>query len=145
MLSLNTPASERPHRIVWNPESTTDIKEASEKITELLTQGWKVTSTTPGQAVLSPPDRPEHQGLMRILDESGDSRLLWDRRKPDEVKEAFAKFKELTGKGYKGFLVRSDGSKGSRLDEFDALLGEILMGKGGKKDDILMVPPTMPS
>jgi hypothetical protein len=146
-LMLNTPETARPKRIVWDPKSTTDAYEAGLKTGELLKQGWTPTtslgdSEALGEMVMVPPQKDANMGVMRVLDESGDSRIVWDRRDKNQVKEAFAKFKDFIVKGYRAYVVRSDGSKGSRLDEFDPLLEEIMVGK--RPEEIVMVPATVP-
>jgi hypothetical protein len=42
----------------------------------------------------------EGNGLLIMLDKTGDSRMQWDRDNPEEVTKAEARFKELKGKGY---------------------------------------------
>jgi hypothetical protein len=146
-LSLNTPSSARPQRIVWDPENCTDAYEAGLRTDALLRQGW--TCSTPlsdaealGELLMFPPVKSEHEGVMRVLDESGDSRVVWDRRDKNQVREAFAKFKDFLVRGYRAYVTRSDGSRGSRLDEFDPLLEEILVG--ARPEEIVMVPATVP-
>jgi hypothetical protein len=136
---MNTPETERPKRIVWDPRLPEDIEEAHSTIESLKSQGFKlrgsIAENSKGVAVLDPPKfDSENYGFMRVLDESGDSRVVWDRRETSQVKEAGRKFYEMLKKGYKAYVARSDGSRGSRLEDFDALL-----------EEIIMVPETMPS
>jgi hypothetical protein len=144
---LNTPETSRPKRIVWDPKSTTDAYEAGLKTGELLKQGWTPTTSLSdsevlGEMVMVPPQKDENMGVMRVLDESGDSRIVWDRRDKNQVKEAFSKFRDFITKGYRAYVVRSDGTRGSRLDEFDPLLEEVMVGK--RPEEIVMVPATVP-
>jgi len=69
--------------------------------------------------------------MMKILNESGDDRLVWDRDNGKQAKEAKAKFEELLGKNYMAFSVDSKGNKNRRIEEFDV-----------DAEEILMVPPT---
>jgi hypothetical protein len=147
MLMLNTPETSRPKRLVWDPKNSTDAYEAGLKTGELLKQGWTPTRSLSeaeavGEMLLHPPQKDANLGVMRVLDENGDSRIVWDRRDKNQVKEAFSKFKDFCVKGYRAYVVRSDGSKGSRLDEFDPLLEEIMVGK--RPEEIVMVPATVP-
>lgn len=147
-LLLNTLGSERPKRIVWDPQNAKEVHEAGLQTRRLLSEGWTSGDTTvhqaetEGEVVLYPPQQKMYLGIMRVLDESGDRRIVWDRRDARQVKEAFQKFKEFRSQGYRAYTVRSDGSRGSKLEEFDSLLEEILIGK--QKVDLLLVPPTIP-
>jgi hypothetical protein len=136
---MNTPETERPKRIIWDPRLPEDIEEAHATIEEWKAKGFKMRGSLAenslGVAVLDPPEfDKENCGFMRVLDETGDSRVVWDRREKNQVKEAGHKFYEMLKKGYKAYVARSDGSRGSRLEDFDALL-----------EEIIMVPATMPS
>lgn len=59
-------------------------------------------------------------GEMRILDESGDVRQIWDPANKDETDAARETFNKMKKKGYKAFYVKEKGAKGSLMDEFDA-------------------------
>lgn len=62
----------------------------------------------------------EHDGgVMVILDRSGDTKHIWDRRNADEVAAARAVFDQLTGKGMQAFSVTRKGDKDRRITEFD--------------------------
>jgi hypothetical protein len=64
---------------------------------------------------------------MRIAADCGDERLVWDRRFPDQLKEAQAKFYELKGKGYLISAVSKDGKKTERLlHRFDPYAEELI-------------------
>jgi len=137
-LCLDTPSTERPKRVVWDPTLPEDIEEAHRTIEDLKAKGFtlkgSLAENTQGVAVLWPPAKNPDEGCLRILDESGDKRVVWDRTDHNQVLEAGRKFIELIKKGYKAYVARSDGSRGSRLEDFDALL-----------EEIIMVPATMPS
>jgi hypothetical protein len=76
---------------------------------------------------------PAHAGkrVMKILCEKGDERVVWDRDKGKEAKEAKEKFLELVKKGYSAYSVDSKGRKNRRIEEFDV-----------EAEEILMIPPT---
>ena len=64
---------------------------------------------------------------MRIMADCGDERLVWDRRFPDQLKEAQAKFYELIKKGYLISAVSQDGKKEERLlHRFDPYAEELI-------------------
>jgi len=137
-LQLADASTERPKRLLWDPTIDTDWMEAQERIRQLRNDGFTLRCVggdlrKAGSAVLDPPARDPNTILFRILCDEGDKRLVWDRREPDQVKEAFVKFKDLLDKGYTAYAVRTDGKKGSKLEEFDPL-----------HEEIVMVPSTMP-
>lgn len=53
------------------------------------------------------------------LDNSGDTRVEWDKDKPDEVEIARKAFATAKKKGKLIYKTRGDGSKAEQLHEFD--------------------------
>jgi len=156
-LQLNSPdpAMDLRKRVVWNPEIASDVLEAQEKVEKLRNQGFVVFSSEPGEMVLQPPARDHGMFLMRVLDDNGDTRLVWNRRDQAEVDEARTKFNKYLQKGYRAYLCRSDGSKGHRVETFDSLLEELILmekkeaekhdvAKGWGQPEAIMVPRTYP-
>lgn len=66
-------------------------------------------------------------GLLECMDQTGDTKVEWNRHKPEEVAAAKASFDVLKGKGYAAFKLSSDGTKGDQIREFDPEAGRILM------------------
>lgn len=137
-LSLSDASTERPKQIQWDPTLAEDWKAADKKIRELRNQGFTLRAVVgdlqqTGVAFMDPPTRDPNTILFRVLSDEGDTRLVWDRREAAQVKEAYQRFRELLDEGHTAYVVRSDGKKGSKLDEFDPL-----------HEEILMVPKTMP-
>lgn len=58
-------------------------------------------------------------GEMRVLDHTGDTKIIWDSENRTEVEHARKTFDELAAKGFSAFSVKKDGEKGSRLSKFD--------------------------
>jgi len=56
---------------------------------------------------------------MAILDETGDTKLVWDCDNEDEVANAERTFKDLKKKGYVAFKVDKKGEAGSVIEKFD--------------------------
>jgi len=68
------------------------------------------------------------QGEISILDKSGDTKVIWDSTKPDEVEVAKDTFTKLKKKGYLAFeFLGKDGSKGKQVKEFDPDAERIIM------------------
>ena len=58
-------------------------------------------------------------GEMNVIDSTGDTKIIWDSTKPDEVEVARDTFKKLKGKGYLAYRVKAKGDKGEIVSEFD--------------------------
>lgn len=147
-LQLGGHETERPRVLTWDPEVPTQVEEAVKTRHELELQGFQPRGLKPyqtwldkGELVLDPPPKPANQNVMRILSQNGDDRVVWDRTCPDQVKEAFKKFKELLKKGYTAFVVLASGERGHKISEFDPGLQEILLQEG---TELVMVPKTVP-
>jgi len=134
--------TEREQLVVWDPDDLEQTKEALFKVTALEADGFTVEelSLSDGRVQLTPPSLDEHHLLMRILSQNGDDRIVWDRRIPAQVKEAFKKFKELMKKGYTAYATMLNGSRGHKITEFDPGLEEVLL----TAKEITMVPRTVP-
>lgn len=156
-LQLNAPdpAMDLRKRIVWDPEIASDVLEAQEKVEKLREKGFVVFSSEPGEMVLQPPSREHGLFLMRVLDDNGDTRLVWNRRDQAEVDEARAKFDEYIKKGHRAYVCRSDGTKGRRVETFDSMMEELILmekktaekhdaAKGWGQPEAIMVPKTHP-
>lgn len=148
------PAMDLRKRIVWDTSKMEDVLEAQQRIDALRAQGFTRAEGPflPGEMVLEPPKRAEDMMLLRILDDSGDSRIVWNRRNEQEIREARQKFEEHIRKGYRAYVTRSDGSKGRRIEDFDSLLEEIVltqekslgMRTPDRPAEAILVPPTAP-
>lgn len=57
--------------------------------------------------------------LFAVLDTTGDTKHIWDRHKPEEVRAAEALFDSLIADGYTAFSVNKDGTPGERMRKFD--------------------------
>jgi hypothetical protein len=64
---------------------------------------------------------PAGMHSMAVMGEVGDTKHIWDAKKPAEVDAARALFDTLTKKGYRAFHVTGkDGAQGEQMDKFDA-------------------------
>lgn len=71
------------------------------------------------EQILEPPLSP-NQGVLLCMDESGDTKVVWDRNNRDEVEAARHTFNALKKKGHLAYEVKGkDGSKGEVIEEFD--------------------------
>jgi hypothetical protein len=96
----------------------------------------------------------ENTFAIRILDETGDRRLIWDLRSPKETNEAQQKFEEYLAKGWKAYAIDRKGKKSYRIMSFDAESQEVvfdeksprekLVGFIKKISEVRLNPPTYP-
>lgn len=56
---------------------------------------------------------------MRILDATGDTKIIWDKNNRDEVDNARDTYKKMKDKGYMAYSVKEDGEKKKVVYEFD--------------------------
>ena len=67
-------------------------------------------------------------GTMAEMNQSGDTKVSWDKHDSEEVEVARAAFDKLTKKGkYVAFNVSPGGRKAGRMHEFDADAQEIIL------------------
>lgn len=134
-LQLGGVETERPKIITYDPEDQNELAEVDKILKGLYREGFKLDPEhfNPGEFRLVPPPKSDNVGVMRVLSQNGDDRLTWDRNDPNQVKDAYKKFKDFIKKGYQAFAVLATGDKGHKLDEFDPLA-----------EEILMVPATVP-
>jgi hypothetical protein len=65
---------------------------------------------------------------LEALDHTGDTKLIWDSDKPEEVDAAREMFNKLKKKGYAAYSVEGKhGEKGTVLKEFDPDAERIIM------------------
>jgi hypothetical protein len=67
-------------------------------------------------------------GLLSIADPSGDTRIMWDPRNPEEVDTAKAAFKKAKEQGMLAYRVGEEGdATGEVITEFPKKAGKIIM------------------
>ena len=70
----------------------------------------------------------ENQGMMAVMNETGDTKTIWDRTKPDEVEAARGAYNALKRRGYMAYKVEGkDGRKGEVMGEFDPTAERLIM------------------
>jgi len=66
-------------------------------------------------------------GELNILDDTGDSRIQWDRNNSEQVAAAEARFNELKAKRYLAYKVDASGRQGEVIDKFDPNAERIIL------------------
>lgn len=67
--------------------------------------------------------------ILQVLDETGDTKLLFDPDITEEVDNARATFDRLTKAGYAAFHVDDKGKQGTQMRVFDKTAGRIILVK----------------
>jgi hypothetical protein len=67
-----------------------------------------------------------------ILDHTGDTKIIWDAEKADEVESAKETFLKLKKKGYLAYKVDRKGEKGEVIRDFDP-----------EAEKMILAPPTV--
>jgi hypothetical protein len=67
------------------------------------------------------------RGELVVMDRSGDTKIIWDSSKPDEVDTARQTFDRLRKKGYMAYSVKKGGDKGEVIREFDPDAEKIIL------------------
>ena len=66
-------------------------------------------------------------GELREIGPQGDTKVIWDADKEDEVSVAQNTFDDLKDKGYYAYKVKKDGDKGRVITRFDPDAEKIIM------------------
>lgn len=66
-------------------------------------------------------------GQMRIMDGTGDTKIIWDKSKKAEVDNAKNTFDDLKKKGYLAYTVEDDGKAGEVVNRFNKNLEMIIL------------------
>jgi hypothetical protein len=128
-------------RITWDRARLKEIDEAKTMILKYRRMGYSVLKEDGTEMerfdpsleeVLIKAQRIMGKKTLKILNEHGDERLVWDMNNGKEAKEAKKKFLDYINKGYKAYSVDAEGGKNRRIEEFDV-----------DAEEILMVPPTV--
>ena len=68
------------------------------------------------------------RGEMIVMDYTGDTKVIWDASKPDEVENARRTFNDLKKKGYLAYSVKGEkGDPDKQLFSFEPALERIIM------------------
>jgi hypothetical protein len=66
-------------------------------------------------------------GLLAVMDRTGDTKVIWDRHNEAEVEAARATFDSLRSKGYLAYTVNKDGTTGEVIRAFDPTAEKIIL------------------
>ena len=155
---------ESQFRVEFDPRVKKQLEEAKQKYQSAKLQGRTVFSTTGNEInswqvvrdgfVVAPKALSDNQFALRILDETGDRRIVWDLLSPKETNEAKKKFDEYQLKGWRAYAIAKDGTRSHRIASFDETLQEVIFADSDVKQklsafvknvsEVRMVPKTYP-
>lgn len=73
----------------------------------------------PQEVEITPIAPPDDEGLMRVMDETGDYEVKWNRRNHVEVEAARAAFDSMKAKRYMAYKTTASGERGEVITSFD--------------------------
>ena len=123
-------------RLIWDSKNLKEIDEAKTEYRKYQAQGYEIQKPDGTvvdkfmpyiEELIIKAKKIYSHHIMKILNDKGDERLVWDKENGKQAKEAKAKFEELLGKKYTAFSVDTQGNKNQKIEEFDVDAEEILM------------------
>lgn len=76
--------------------------------------------------IIGPTELKATEFAVRVFDETGDRRLIWDMSDPDQSREAAKLFNEYLDKGWRAYTVDESGESRRRIHKFDIDNQEVL-------------------
>jgi len=122
--------------IEWNDSNKKEVEEAKGHYMKARTEGRLITDME-GNAIqhfkpsllgftIKETELGDHEFAVRVFDETGDRRIIWNMTDPDQVKEAAKLFDEYMTKGWRAYAVDASGKTRLRIHKFDAEREEVL-------------------
>jgi hypothetical protein len=128
-------------RIEWDTTNKKEIEDAkkyyqrarAEKRTITTIEDIPVTCFNPnlGTLLIKNTELKETEFEMRIFDETGDRRLIWDSTDTDMIKDAAKMFKEYIKKGWRAYAIGFKGRPNKRVYDFDPEAEELFFDESG--------------
>lgn len=151
--------------ITFNPNILKQVDEAKRKYITARRENRIITDldgaridrfqANLGGFVIKEYDLRDDEFAVRIFDETGDRRIVWNASDPAQIREAKREFDKYVGKGWKPYAINRDGSVGKRIFAFDSEAEEIVLDEKGsireklkgfasKFKEVKMMPRTYP-
>jgi len=122
--------------IVWDPANLKEVDEAKAVLRSWKKLGYRIELEDGsemgffrpyyGEAVVKA-GIPKARYTMRILDETGDTVITWDKENGAEALEAKRKLYTHIKKGGTAYTVRKDGTRKRMITEFDVDSEELIL------------------
>jgi hypothetical protein len=133
--------------LVWDPKNLKEVDEAKASLRAWKKMGYRVELSDGSEMEFFRPHYieavvkagiPKAKYTLRILDDTGDTVITWDKEDGAEALEAKKKLYEHLKKGGTAYTVRKDGTRKRMITEFDVDSQELIL------DDITtLVPKTV--
>jgi len=123
-------------RVVWNSNHLKQIDEAKAKVIHYLKKGYQIVTVSGEKVekfrpaleeVIIKAEKIVGKRVLKILNEKGDERLVWNKDNGKEAMDAKKKFLEFVKKGHTAYSLDATGQKKRKITEFDVDSEEILM------------------
>jgi len=148
----------------FNPNNIKQIDEAKKEYIEARKEGREITTISgcplqvfpisSGEFIVKETKLKPGEVGMRIFDNTGDQRLIWNFNDPFQVKEAAERFEKYVKKGWKPYAIGHNGKMSQRIHSFDPNKQEIIFKDKTTKErlknfaakfrEITMMPRTWP-
>lgn len=123
-------------RIMWDDNDRKQVEDAKVQYQAARKAGRRITDIN-GKAIdtfkpsfleliIQEKELKENELAVRVFDETGDRRLIWDMSDQDQVKDAAKLFNEYLAKGWRGYTVDASGATRRRIHKFDIDQQEIV-------------------
>jgi hypothetical protein len=101
--------------------------EGWQKLVELPTNKPRCQDVKEGEKTIPGCGRP-YTGKIGKIDNTGDTKIMWDKDNPDEVDAARLQFEHLTKKGYLAYKAEGNkGEKGEKVTKFDPTAERLIL------------------
>ena len=123
-------------RIMWDKTHLKQIDQAKKEYLKWKRKGYVITLEdkmtvierfNPAFEEIVVLTRKVTKHVMKILNQEGDERIVWDKENGMEAKQAKERFLKLLKDGWLAYSVDRDGNKNRKITEFDVDAEEILM------------------
>ena len=152
-------------RVDWDILNKKEIEDAKKYYQKARTEKRLITkddgqvltcfNASLGTFLIKETELSESQFEMRIFDETGDRRLIWDSSDAGQIKDAAKEFETYVAKGWRAYAIGLKGKPNQRIYKFDPEKEEIYFDESGSLKEKLskfitsfkevkMIPKTRP-
>ena len=130
-------------RIEWDEKDKKQVEEAKEKYISAKKENRRVTDGSGnelahfrpwlGSFIVDSRDLESDDFAIRLFDETGDRRLIWNAKDPGQIAEAAKIFAEYLGRGWRAYGITAKGERSHRVVGFDPASQEIIFDDKERK------------
>ena len=133
---MTLPQDNVPLRVEWDDADKKQIEDVK-KIYQYARQKNRTITDINGNVldafhpslkgfIIKQVELKDSEFAVRVLDETGDRRLIWDSDDPQQVAEAIKLFDDYLSRGWRAYSVNHDGTKRRRILGFNQDTLEVL-------------------